>query len=643
LRDGRHRVHDPRVRIRPLIPACILVVGALVMPVHGMAATPAPQVRVDQLGYSVEQPKVAWLLAARKRGAARFQVETRDGSVVLEGRVDRNRGRWSKRYRAVHPIDFSALRTPGEYRIVVRGDPQAISPWFPVADAAELVDGPIADVVTFFASQRDGPDVIAGELGRRSSHLNDATADLYAWPTYRDPDSDTIRGDLVPLGGETDLVGGWFDAGDYLKFTHTTAYADALLWAMQRDLGTAAPDTLIPEARFGLDWLAKAWHPDTSVLDLQVGIGSGDRQGTYLGDHDLWRLPEADDALTGEANRYLANRPAFRANAAGSPVPPNLAGRVAAAFGLAAQVTAGVDRQAAEDLMNLGAQVLDAAKTQDVTEADVVTALPHAFYPESSWRDDLAWGAAELALAGQALGDARADAWLASGAHWATEYLANEAGDDSLNLYDTSALAMADLVRGMREASTPVPEISEEMLLKGMAAQLDRAVARAAKDPFGAGVATDYFDAVPHAFGLIATARLYGLLTGDDRYEAFAAQQRDWVFGANAWGTSMMVGTGSRSPLCPAHVIANLSGRQDGTPPILRGAVVNGPNSADLFADGIDEAFDEANPCPVDGRDPYAAFTGDDTRFVDDVSAWQTVEPALDFSAIAGYALALTR
>ena len=136
--------------------------------------------------------------------------------------------------------------------------------------------------------------------------------------------------------------------------------------------------------------------------------------------------------------------------------------------------------------MDVGAQIFDAAKTQDVQAADVVTALPHAFYPESSWRDDLAWGAAELALAGQALGDPRADTWLASGAHWAAEYLATEAGGDTLNLYDTSAIAMADLVRAIRAGTAP-SGITEQALLDGIRAQLDAAVARAAKDPSGSG------------------------------------------------------------------------------------------------------------------------------------------------------------
>lgn len=631
------------MRSAPRILISLLLVASLFMPLGAGAATPKGQVRVDQVGYTVEQSKVAWLLAPRLRAAQVFHVEARDGTVAFTATAGTSTGRWNRVYRAVQPLDFSDLRRPGEYRIIVPGNPGAASPWFRIGAAWQLVDPLIGDTVTFFQAQRDGPDVIPGDLGRKPSHLNDSAAAMYQWPDYPDPDSDAIDGDLTPLGGTTDLSGGWFDAGDFIKFSHTTAYADALLWAAQRELGAAAPETLIPEARFGLDWLAKAWHPDTGALDLQVGIGGGDIQGTYVGDHDVWRLPETDDALTDASNRYLSHRPAFAANAPGAPLPPNLAGRVAAAFALAAQVTAASDPSRAAMLLDTAVEVFDAAKTQDVQEADVVTALPRAFYPESSWRDDMAWGAVELALAGQALDDPRSDAWLTTSALWITDYLATESGQDTLNLYDTSALAMGDLVRAMRATDAPLSGITEEMLLGGLRAQLHGAVARAAKDPFGAGVATDEFDAAPHAFGLIATARLYRLLTGDDTYDAFAAQQRDWVFGANPWGVSMMIGAGSRSPLCPQHVVANLSGQQDGTAPILRGAVVNGPNSAELFSDGLDESFDEAHACPTDGKDRFAAFTGRGSRFVDNVSAWQTVEPALDFSAIAAYALALTR
>lgn len=84
-------------------------------------------------------------------------------------------------------------------------------------------------------------------------------------------------------------------------------------------------------------------------------------------------------------------------------MPPNLAGRVAAAFALAAQLDATTQPDRARAELATAAAIFAAAKTSGVH--DVATALPHAFYPESSWRDDLELGAAELALAGQALGD----------------------------------------------------------------------------------------------------------------------------------------------------------------------------------------------------------------------------------------------
>jgi endoglucanase len=98
----------------------------------------------------------------------------------------------------------------------------------------------------------------------------------------------------------------------------------------------------------------------------------------------------------------------------------------------------------------------------------------------------------------------------------------------------------------------------------------------------------------------------------------------------------MMIGVGSRYPRCPQHVVANLTGRT------LLGGVVNGPNDRTLFSGGLGDFFSSGRTCPAGRRDRYRAFTGHGSRFVDDVRAWQTVEPAIDFTATAALAFALT-
>jgi hypothetical protein len=602
-------------------------------------------IRVDQLGYAPSESKLAYVIATVSVEGAPFSVVDADANAVLSGTVGPSRGPWNAVYPAVHPLDVSRLRRAGTYRILVGAPLNAASPPFRIGSTARLFGPRVADAVAFFQAQRDGRKVIPGPLDRQPSHLNDRRLTVYDWPTYEDPDSDVIVGDaLAPIGGPVNLEGGWFDAGDFIKFTHTTAYAVGLMYAAQRELGDKAPAALLSEARFGQRWLERAWDPRHGILYLQVGIGSGNQDGSFVGDHDLWRLPEQDDGLAGDETRYLSHRPAFRANDPGAPLPPNLAGRMSAALALAAQVDVRRDPERARRELDLAADLFRRAKTSHVGESDVVTALPHAFYPESSWRDDLEWAAAELALAGQRLHDPRAGSWLRKGAMWANRYLANEAGDDTLNLYDTSALAHIDLIRAIRAAGDPRGlAVSERRLVADLRAQLRIGADRAAGDPFGAGAIYDDFDAAPHTFGLVATARLYRELTGDRQFDAFATGQRDWALGANPWGVSLMIGVGTTFPTCPQHVVANLSGSVDGSPPILRGAVVNGPNSADLFSDGLGEFFDEGVTCPADGIDRYAGFTGRGSQFVDDVRSWQTVEPAIDFTAAALLAFAVLR
>jgi endoglucanase len=616
-----------------------LVAGTVAAVVAAPAgAATAGLLRVNQVGYTASGAKEAFLLARGTVSGATFKVLDPAGSTALSGSVGASLGSWNATYPAVYLIDFTALKTAGTYHITVSGGATATSPTFRIGTGSAVFSPLVADVVSFFQAQRDGPDVIAGPLHRQASHRNDASAGVYANPTFTDADSDTIAGNLTRTGGPVNAAGGWFDAGDYLKFTHTTAYADTLLEVAQRQLGGAAPAGLAAEGRHGLDWLSRMWDASTGVLYLQVGIGSGNAAGSFVGDHDVWRLPQADDGDTAAADRFLAHRPVFAANAPGAAISPNLAGRVAAAFAVAAQLDAATAPTRAAAELDTAAQIFDKAKTSDV--GTLLTAQPRAYYPEDTWVEDLELGAAELALAGQRLADPRASRWLGQAAHWARQYIAG-GGGDTFNLYDTSALAHADLAAAIAAAGTPAGlQVSTADLAADLKRQLDTGRSRASADPFHAGAVYDDFDADSHTFGLAATARLYRALTGSTAYNRFAVQQVDWVLGANAWGNSMVIGAGSSFPNCPQHQVANLSGSLTGGTPRLTGAVVNGPNDSGLF-DDIDDLSDGMRRCPGNGSDPFGAFTGHGSRYMDDVRIWQSDEPAIDMDASAVLAFAL--
>jgi hypothetical protein len=134
------------------------------------------------------------------------------------------------------------------------------------------------------------------------------------------------------------------------------------------------------------------------------------------------------------------------------------------------------------------------------------------------------------------------------------------------------------------------------------------------------------FDANSHSFGLVASEALYERLTGSHHFRDFATQVRTWLVGGNPWGVSAMVGLGATFPRCMQHQVANLHRADD------LGAVVNGPNSADIFEGGLGGFQDGMKHCSVPR---YQAFDGRGSRYVDDVRAWQTDEPALDMTAAA--------
>jgi endoglucanase len=263
---------------------------------------------------------------------------------------------------------------------------------------------------------------------------------------------------------------------------------------------------------------------------------------------------------------------------------------------------------------------------------------PFDFYGETEWRDDMELGATEIyfALATAAgplpsgLQHTDPGFYLRSAAHWAHAYITgpNDAAD-TLNLYDVSGLAHFELFRAITAAGHPEGlEISQADLLGDLRQQLQNAIAQGSSDPFGFGFPWAVFDTATHGAGLSVMAREYSLLTKSENFDELSRRWAANILGANAWGSSFIVGDGGVFPHCMQHQVANIVGSLNGQPPILSGALVEGPNSfaATGFLDGM-------RVCPEDGSDRFAQFNGNGAVFQDHQESFSTVEPAIDLTA----------
>jgi endoglucanase len=466
--------------------------------------------------------------------------------------------------------------------------------------------------------------------------------------TYLTPHANSsgrFSGDLSALGTRIDASGGWWDAGDYIKFVQTTSYTVDMLSLGVRDfpaeMGAASPTSdFTAETRFGLRWLLRMWDDPTSTLYYQVGIGSGNAK--TVGDHDIWRLPQKDDTLGGTdpRYRYIRERPVFRAGPPGSPISPNLAGRLAAAFGVCAQLFRASDAAFANRCLTAGEHIYDLADTNP--SGDLLTVIPFSFYPEDEWQSDMELGATELALsvaagAPSSLPHTNPRFYLRQGAHWADAYITGPFdGSDTLNLYDVSGVAHYELYRAIGQLGSGVTlEVTQKRLLDDLGAALDGALAQAATDPFGFGFPWDTWDTTSHGAGLAVMASEYDELAGGSTYAAYGDRWLANILGANAWGTSLIVGDGTTFPHCMQHQVTNIAGSLDGTAPILAGAVVEGPNGT-VYSGSLTDM----RPCPPDGGDPFAVFNGGGAKFQDNVESFSTVEPAIDLTATSPLAFA---
>jgi endoglucanase len=621
----------------------VALAAAIAIPRAGSAATDA-FVRVNQVGYTTDGSKRAYLMSGVDLAGTPFSVRGAAGGAPFSGTIGASLGSWSRSYPFVYALDFDAVTAAGTYTITVDGPPAAVSPPFRIETGQSLYSEALANALSFYQTERDGPNYVPSALRSAPAHLNDQNAMTYVAP-HVNP-SGRFSGDLQPLGIRIDASGGWWDAGDYIKGVQTLGYTTAMLlygvhrFPAQMGAGSATSD-FTAEAKFGTDWLLRMWDDASQTFYFQVGIGTGNAK--TVGDHDIWRLPQADDTFGGTdpLYRYIRDRPVFRAGPPGSLISPNLAGRSAAAFALCFQIYKTSDPAFANRCLLAAEHIYDLADTSP--KGNLLTYLPHSFYPETEWRSDLELGAVELHLAlasgGLPPGLPHADPayYLQQAAHWAKAYITGpDDAADTLNLYDVSGLAHYELHKAIGGAGNPAGlEVTQTELLADLEKALDNAIAQASSDPFQFGFPWATWDTATHGTGLSVMASEYAELTGSSAHAAWSGRWLANVLGANAWGSSFIVGDGTTFPHCIHHQVANLVGSLDGSPPILKGAVVEGPNGTVYtgFQTGM-------RNCPPDDGDPFAQFNSSRAIFKDDIESFSTVEPAVDLSATSPLAFA---
>jgi endoglucanase len=636
-----------RARLTTVSALGVIALAAAAAPAAlASAARPAAaaEVRVDQVGYATTAAKVAFAMLPARVPSVQFTVT--DGSrVVYRGTSTDDVGSWNSNYGAVYQLSFSSVRAAGTYRVHVG---PAVSPSFRIASGQVLYTQLVNNAVRFFTSERDGPDVESSVMDRQPANLTDEQAYVYAAPKYDDND-DLLGGFTKVSSAPVDVSGGWFDAGGgYEKFAYTASYSDALMMVAERDF-PGESSTLGPEANYGLQWISKLWNPALKVMYIQVGIGNGSApskgypDGKIQGDYNFWFLPQAEDQLNvakggnpGPTAYYVKYRPVFEAAAPGQKVSPDLAGRFAADFALGAQLDAADTPGFAAQLLARARSVYADARTTDVGQ--ILTTYPDDYYPATQWKSDMLWGATEIALADEATGASysQTQADLRTAAYWAKQYIAqgHPATGDTFNLYDDGAVAEAELLQAMKterlEGGGGPAVIPASTLLNDMAAQLRTGEAWAKGDPFELGTQLGPADAAPHAFGLYTTNALYQRYGGSDQFEAFAQQQLNFALGANAWGSSFVVGAGSTYPLCMQSEIANVTGLTQ------LGAATDGPSSTSNFT-----GLGTVSGMKACSAGDYTPFDTKTASYEDNAVAWPSVEPADDYTAGSLFAFAL--
>jgi endoglucanase len=236
----------------------------LLLAAAAFAAAPTTAIKVDQVGYLTNAPKVA--LVAPKTAVTQFTVRNaRNGSVALRGKLaapadDPDSG------DRVQAADFTRLTRSGRYYLEVPGTGRS---W-------EFSIGPAVYSRAWYLAMRS-------YYGQRCGIAVDLGPEF---PGYKH-EACHLEGAYHASSGKTgphSSKGGWHDAGDYGRYVVNSGISTGtLLWTWEMfgqriqsvklnlpESGNGTPD-ILNEIRWNLDWMLAmqdddggVWHKQTS-------------------------------------------------------------------------------------------------------------------------------------------------------------------------------------------------------------------------------------------------------------------------------------------------------------------------------------------------------------------------------------------
>ncbi|KAJ7945038.1 Endoglucanase [Quillaja saponaria] len=422
----------------------------------------------------------------------------------------------------------------------------------------------------------------------------------------------TWRADSGLHDGKTsgvDLVGGYYDAGDNVKFGLPMAFTVTMMsWSIieyGRQMAASGELGHAMEAvKWGTDYFIKA-HPQPDVLYGEVGDGNTD--------HYCWQRPE--DMTT--------DRRAYRID----PSNPgsDLAGETAAAMAAASLVFRHTNPAYANELLRHAQQLFDFADKYRGKYDSSITVAQKYYRSVSGYNDELLWAAAWLYQAtnnqyylhylgnnGDSMG----------GTGWAM----NEFGWD-VKYAGVQTLVAKFLMQGKAGHYAPVFERFQQKAEYFMCSCLGKGSRNAQKTPGGLifrqrwnnmqFVTSASFLATVYSDYLSSSGRYLKCSSGNvapSQLLSFAKSQVDYILGDNPRATSYMVGYGNNYPRQVHHRASSIVSikvnpsfigcrqgyatwysKKASDPNLLTGATVGGPDAYDNFADERDN-YEQTEP-----------------------------------------------